>query len=215
MRGPGQGLISRLRRMPRYAPDAWRPSSAYADRLVLAKASGDHTTLDHVRAWVERGPRGRRRAGCWWSSTTCRRSRSAHGELEPETEVTTFLTQGLKEMAMALGIPVIAIAASDRMGLKSKRMRLSDLRGSSALQYEADIGLILNNKYAILSREHMVYNLLAGRGDAQLGRDERREEPGGPQRGRHGVPARCSAFPHRAAGDFVRERLVDEKVVLE
>ena len=58
---------------------------------------------------------------------------------------------------------MIAIAASDRTGLKAKRMRLSDLRGSSALQYEADIGLILNNKFAIVSREHMVYNPIGRR----------------------------------------------------
>jgi hypothetical protein len=53
---------------------------------------------------------------------------------------------------------VVAIAASDRAGLKAKRMRLTDMRGSSAVQYEADIGLIINNKYAIISREHLVYN---------------------------------------------------------
>ncbi len=38
-------------------------------------------------------------------------------------------------------------------------MRLSDLRGSSALQYETDIGLVLNSKYDIVSREHLIYNL--------------------------------------------------------
>jgi replicative DNA helicase len=124
---------------------------------VLAKASGDHTGWTRVRWWV------RDEASAGRGAAAGRHRLSAENPvqlstLEPETEVTTYLTQGLKEMAMALGVQVIAIAASDRVGLKSKRMRLSDLRGSSALQYEADIGLILNNKFAILSREHMIYN---------------------------------------------------------
>ena len=115
---------------------------------------------------------------------------------------------------MALGIQVIAIAASDRPGLKAKRMRLSDLRGSSALQYEADIGLILNNKYAILSREHMVYNLSAAEAMRNWVVMSVEKNRAGPQRGGHGVRPGCGAFPHGATGDFVRERLVDEKVVL-
>ena len=60
-----------------------------------------------------------------------------------ESELTTYLAQGLKELAMSAGLRILAIAASDRDGLQSKRMRLHDMRGSSAIQYEADIGAIL------------------------------------------------------------------------
>lgn len=207
---PGMGMMSRLQRMPRYVPIV-QTIQSYADRLILAKASGDHTTLDQVRRWVhdalDAGPQ-RLLVVVDYLQKIC----VAHSELTPETEVTTYLTQGLKELA--LSVSVVAIAASDRAGLKSPRMRLSDLRGSSALQYEADIGLILNNKYAILSREHMVYNLSA----AEAARNWVVMSVEKNRAGRNAVDMEYALDPAHfrivPSGDFVRERLVDEKVVL-
>jgi replicative DNA helicase len=207
------GVIQRLRSLPRYATIV-SAIDQYADRLVLAKASGSHTGLDQIRSWV----RDEVSAGAtrllvvvdYLQKVPVRLS-----TLEPETEVTTHLTQGLKDMAMALGAQVIAIAASDRVGLKSKRMRLSDLRGSSALQYEADVGLILNNKFAILSREHMIYNL----GQAEAMRNWVVMSVEKNRSGRNAVDMEfeldAAHFRMVSKGDFVRERLVDEKVVLE
>lgn len=207
------GLVTQLRRVPRYAP-VMQALDSYADRLVLAKASGDHTNLDQVKSWV----RDEVAAGAtrllvvvdYLQKIPVRLS-----ALEPETEATTYLTQGLKEMAMAVGAQVIAIAASDRAGLKSRRMRLSDLRGSSALQYEADIGLMLNNKYAIISREHMVYNV--SQADAMRNWVVMSVEKN--RAGRNAVDMEyqldAAHFRMVSKGDFVRERLVDEKIVLE
>jgi replicative DNA helicase len=185
----------------------------YAERLVLVKASGDHSTLDRVREWAEEiaatGPRRLLLVVDYLQKIPVN-----WGALQPETEVTTYLTQGLKEMAMALGLRVIAIAASDREGLKAKRMRLADMRGSSAVQYEADIGLVLNNKFAIISREHLVYNPTQAeemRNYVVLSVEKNRA-------GRNAVDmehaldaAHFRIVPH---GNFVRERLVDEKVTL-
>ena len=209
---PGVGLLSRLQRMPRYAPIV-QSIQSYADRMILVKASGDHTTLDEVRRWVEETVQ----AGSQRLLVVVdylQKIPVGRSELTPETEVTTYLTQGLKEMAMALNVTVISIAASDRAGLKSPRMRLSDLRGSSALQYEADIGLILNNKFAILSREHMIYNPAgaeAMRGWVVLSVEKNRA-------GRNAVDMEfaldAAHFRMVPSGDFVRERLVDDKVVL-
>ena len=209
----GSGLVSRLRQNRRYATlvDAMQ---TYGERLMLVKASGDLSTLGEVRRWVEEAlaaSQGRLLVVVDYLQKIPVDFRT----LEPETEVTTFLTQGLKEMAMALRIPVIAIAASDRMGLKAKRMRLSDLRGSSALQYEADIGLILNNKFAIVSREHMIYNpSQAGemRNWVVMTVEKNRA-------GRNAVDMEylldAAHFRMVSTGDFVRERLVDDKVILE
>jgi replicative DNA helicase len=209
----GVGLVGRLRRTPRYASllDAMQ---AYGDRLTLVKASGDLSTLSEIRRWVEtaaaRGS-GRLLLVVDYLQKIPVDTRS----LEAETEVTTFLTQGLKELAMASHVSIIAVAASDRPGLKARRMRLSDLRGSSALQYEADIGLILNNKFAIVSREHMVYNPSQAaemRNWVVMTVEKNRA-------GRNAVDMEflldAAHFRMVTRGDFVRERLVDEKVVLE
>jgi len=209
----GVGLVSRLRRMPRYAA-LLDTMESYADRLALVKASGDTSTLEQIRGWVEEiaaaGPQRLLVVVDYLQKIPVR-----WDALQPETEVTTYLTQGLKELAMSMGIRVIAISASDRPGLKSKRMRLADLRGSSALQYEADIGLIINNKYAIVSREHLIYNPTqaeAMRNWVVLSVEKNRA-------GRHAVDMEYSLdaahFRIVPTGDFVRERLVDEKVILE
>jgi replicative DNA helicase len=116
---------------------------------------------------------------------------------------------------MALGVQVIAIAAADRPGLQSKRVRFEDLRGSSALQYEADIGLMLNNKHDIVSRQHLIANLTKAE-------QMRKWVVMSVEKNRAGRNAVDMEFVLQAAqfrilptGDFVRERLVDEKVILE
>jgi replicative DNA helicase len=209
----GAGLISRLQSIARYRPIV-ETMASYADRLVLVKASGDTSTLDDVRRWVTEAAAARperllvvvdylQKIPVDWSA------------LQAETEVTTHLTQGLKELAMGLGIQVVAIAASDRSGLKSKRMRLHDLRGSSALQYEADVGLILNNKFAIVSREHMVYD--PAHADAMRGWVVMTVEKNRAGRNAVDMEYRLDAahFRFLTTGQFVRERLVDEKVIME
>ena len=57
-------------------------------------------------------------------------------------------------------MPVVAIVAADKSSLVAgRRMRVNDLRGSSALAYEADVVLILNDKYDIVAKHHLVYHL--------------------------------------------------------
>jgi len=209
----GVGLVQHLRTIPDYAKVVDSVAS-YADRLILVKASGDTSNMSQISEWIgEAAPADTKRflvVVDYLQKIPVNIMR-----LSPETEVTTFLTQGLKELAMSLGIPIIAIAASDRLGLKSKRMRMSDLRGSSALQYEADIGLILSNKHRIVSREHLVYNLAKAesmRNWVVFSVEKNRA-------GRNTVDMEyvldAAHFRIVSDGGFVRERLVDEKVTLD
>jgi replicative DNA helicase len=94
-------------------------------------------------------------------------------------------------------------------------VRFEDLRGSSALQYEADVGLMLNNKHDILSREHLIANLTKAeqmRNWVVMSVEKNRA-------GRNAVDMQyvlqAAQFRMVPTGDFVRERLVDEKVILE
>ncbi|MFH1676026.1 MAG: DnaB-like helicase C-terminal domain-containing protein [bacterium] len=75
-----------------------------------------------------------------------------------EDEKITYITQGLKDLALSAEIPVFAIVAADREGLKAKRLHIFHLRGSSAIDYEADICLILNDKSKIISKTNVIYN---------------------------------------------------------
>jgi replicative DNA helicase len=207
----GAGLISRLRSMPRYAL-MMQHVDAYANRLSLIRASGVHGTLERIHCWAE--ALLNQQAGGMLLVVDYLQKVPLETVLA-EDEATTRLAQGLKELAMTLGIPVLAIAASDRAGLKARRMRLSDLRGGSALQYEADIGIVLHNKHEIVSREHLVFNAIEAE-------EMRKWVVMSVEKNRAGVNAIDMEYALDAAhfrllsdGDMVRERLVDEKVVLQ
>lgn len=205
------GLMAHLRTTSRYAA-AVKAIEAYGDRLFFVKASGSTSTLDEIAAWAgERWQPGERGL---LVVDYLQKIPVRAGELQPETEVTTHLAQGLKDLAMTSGLRVLAIAASDRDGLKSRRMRLSDLRGSSALQYEADVGIVLNNKFDIVSREHLVYNVTSAeamRGWVVMSVEKNRA-------GRTAVDMEymldAAHFRIVDKGQYVHDRLIDEKVVL-
>lgn len=207
----GAGLISRLRNTPRYAL-MMQHIDSYANRLSLIRANGVSSTLERIQNWAEtllnEQPSGLLLVVDYLQKIPLETPLN-------EDEATTRLAQGLKELAMTLGIPVFAIAASDRAGLKARRMRLSDLRGGSALQYEADIGIVLHNKHEIVSREHLVFNTIEAE-------EMRKWVVMSVEKNRAGVNAIDMEYALDAAhfrllsnGDMVRERLVDEKVVLQ
>jgi replicative DNA helicase len=206
------GLLQRLLADPIYAPVVMSMES-YADRLHLVKASGTQTNLDQIRLWVRRlnaaGPRP------FLVIDYLQKIPVDLGAPSNESEVTTYLAQGLKEMAMSAGIRVLAIAAADRYGLQSTRMRLHDMRGSSAIQYEADIGAVLNNKFAVVSREHLVYNPAhaeAMRNWVVMSIEKNRS-------GRSNVDMEfqldAAHFHLDPKGAYVRDRLIDDRITRE
>jgi replicative DNA helicase len=72
----------------------------------------------------------------------------------------TVVVEGLKDMALEMAVPVLALVAVDKSGLDAgKRVRLRDLRGSSALAHEGDVALIMNDKFDVVARHHLMYNL--------------------------------------------------------
>ncbi|CAN5140832.1 hypothetical protein BH24CHL7_BH24CHL7_00370 [soil metagenome] len=75
-----------------------------------------------------------------------------------ETERVTSVVQGLKDLALTHGVPLVSIVAADREGLKATRLRNHHLRGSSAINYEADVILILNEKYNIVAKVNIEFN---------------------------------------------------------
>jgi replicative DNA helicase len=206
------GLLQRLRVDPVYATVV-ASIEKYADRLHLVKASGIQTNLDQIRMWVRRLSSGGPRP--FLVVDYLQKIPVEHSAPMQESELTTYLAQGLKELAMSAGMRILAIAASDRSGLQSKRMRLHDMRGSSAIQYEADIGVVLNNKFAIVSREHLVYNPVqaeAMRNWVVMSIEKNRS-------GRNGVDIEfqldAAHFHIDPRGGYVRDRLIDDRITRE
>lgn len=129
----------------------------YADRLILVKASPAVTTLRAIREMTSRlcdATNGNVTVFVdYLQKVAIHPERAAD-----ENEKVTIVVEGLKDMALALDVPVFSIVAADREGLKSKRLHLFHLRGSSALDYECDIAIIMNNKYHILAKDHVSFN---------------------------------------------------------
>lgn len=208
------GLITALRRSRRYA-GVVRAIDGYAKRLVLAKASGAYTSLQEIQRWVDALLKAKEAEHLLVIVDYLQKVPVDRDLFQTEDEVITYLTHGLKELALSRGVQMIAIAAADRLSLHAKRMRLSDMRGSSAVQYETDIGLVLNNKYDIVSREHLLYNLT----DAESMRNWVVLSVEKNRAGRHAVDMEyvldAAHFRIVSQGDFVRERLIDGKSVVE
>ncbi|PJF44971.1 MAG: hypothetical protein CUN55_01330 [Phototrophicales bacterium] len=129
----------------------------YADRLIMVKASPIVTTLRAIREMTMRLVEATN--GNVTVFVDYLQKIAIHPErAADEAEKVTIIVEGLKDMALSLGVPVVAIVAADREGLRANRLHLHHLRGSSALDYECDIAIIMNNKFHILSKEVASFN---------------------------------------------------------
>jgi replicative DNA helicase len=129
----------------------------YGDRLHVHTSSGMHTTLDEIRTAVAEIIQTDGRAPLVLVDYL---QKVPVAGAAGEEERVSIVVERLKDMALELGVPVLAIVAADKSSLVAgRRMRVNDLRGSSALAYEADVVLILNDKYDIVAKHHLVYHL--------------------------------------------------------
>lgn len=131
----------------------------YGKRLHIHESSGQHTDLAKIRDTVadlkERGVEP-------LVMVDYLQKIPVIGSQHIEEERVTHNVEGLKDLALAADVPVLSIVAAEKQALVAgRRMRLYDLRGSSALAYEADIALILNRKYDVIARHHLMYDLTA------------------------------------------------------
>jgi replicative DNA helicase len=129
----------------------------YGDRLRVHTSSGMHTTLEEIRAVVTQVVEADGRPPLVLVDYL--QKVPVPGSLTEDERISVVVAR-LKDMALELGVPIVAIVAADKSSLVAgRRMRVNDLRGSSALAYEADVVLILNDKYDIVAKHHLVYHL--------------------------------------------------------
>jgi replicative DNA helicase len=141
---------------PRLRPSLDR-IARYGQNLFLLRGSATASTVDNVRELVRQhqGLSGGRRLVL---IVDYLQKVPQIPEPDTETEKVTFVVNGLKDIALSEEVPVIAIVAADKEGLKASRLRNFHLRGSSAINYEADIIMILNEKYHIVAKVNIEFN---------------------------------------------------------
>jgi len=152
----GQASGPQLASNPRLRPSLDR-IARYGQNLFLLRGSQTASTIDNIRKLVQqhRALSGERRL---LVVVDYLQKVPQIPEPENETEKVTFVVNGLKDIALAEDVPMIAIVAADKEGLKASRLRNYHLRGSSAINYEADIILILNEKYHIVAKVNIEFN---------------------------------------------------------
>jgi replicative DNA helicase len=115
----------------------------YGNNLYLLRGSQTASTVENLRELIEVH---RRKSGERRMVLIVDYLQKVPQLPEPpsESEKVTYVVNGLKDIALTEKVPTIAIVAADKEGLKAARLRNHHLRGSSAINYEADVILILN-----------------------------------------------------------------------
>jgi replicative DNA helicase len=140
------------------AAEAVQAVESYGDRLFIMRASGASTTSQDIGAFAEQ-------VRSQVSSPPVLvvdylQKVAVPGGPDREEERVTIVVEALKDLALAADIPVLAVVAADKEGIgEGKRLRIHNLRGSTALAYEADVVLLLNDKYDVVARHHLVYDV--------------------------------------------------------
>jgi replicative DNA helicase len=145
-----------LSRNPRLRPALDR-IARYGGNLYLLRGSATASTVENVRDLIRLH---REKSGEQRILLIIDYMQKVPQIPEPpsESEKVTYVVNGLKDIALTERIPTIAIVAADKEGLKAARLRNHHLRGSSAINYEADIILILNEKYQIVAKVNIEFN---------------------------------------------------------
>ncbi len=129
----------------------------YADRLHVHRSTGSATNLDVITSAVDEV----------WGETgeaplvvvDYLQKIRVEGEVLAEDERVTRVVESLKDLAIDANIPVMAIVAADKEGIEAgKRTRAQHMRGSTALAYEPDVLLVLNDKFDAVARHHLVFD---------------------------------------------------------
>ncbi|HVU13502.1 MAG TPA: DnaB-like helicase C-terminal domain-containing protein [Phototrophicaceae bacterium] len=209
--GGAGSLQAILRDNPKTAPSLAR-LLRYADRMILVKASPAVTTLRAIKEMTARLCDAT--GGNVVLFVDYLQKIAVHPERpRDENDKVTIIVEGLKDIAMSLDVPVWSIVAADREGLKSKRIHLFHLRGSSALDYESDIAIIMNNKYQIMSKDHVAFNPYTAKQfrDWVVWTIEKNRAGRAMQDMEFQLHGQHFAFDPR--GQKVQQQLIDEKII--
>ncbi|HET7387866.1 MAG TPA: DnaB-like helicase C-terminal domain-containing protein [Nocardioidaceae bacterium] len=185
----------------------------YADRLTMHRSTGNATSLEVIADAI--GAVGEESGQPPLVVVDYLQKVHVPGATDDSERITTVV-EGMKDLALDHDVPILAIVASDKEGLNAgKRMRVNNLRGSSALAYEADTVLLLNNKYDVVARHHLVYNI----GNAERFRHWAILTIEKNRSGRVGIDIefqkRFEQARFETEGRAVAEQLVDERVFVD
>ena len=142
MENEGASLETLLNRSTS-ARDAWSRFATYWERLYLIEGNPSKTTLNVLDTYLSHLKARSERVVLFVDYLQKVPVPFTGVELTPERQI-RVVTEGLKNLALAYHVPIIAVAASDTEGLKNERMKFQDMWGGASVQYEPDVAVMLN-----------------------------------------------------------------------
>ncbi len=122
---------------------------SYGQRLQLLRARSDATSVRHLADAV--------RTSDDHPVLFVDYLQKVASDVRDEEARVSGLACGLKDLALDLEVPVVAIAAMATPATDVRRLRAAHLKGSVTLAYEADAILVLNDKHEIVARDHLMF----------------------------------------------------------
>lgn len=182
---------------------------AHADDLILVRASGSHTTTDDVARSLAPHVSDAQRSVLFVDYL---QKVPLHPEPATEAEKVTRTVEALKDLALAHHVPVVLLSAVDAEGMRANRIRMHHLRGSSAIAFESDVVLMLNDKQKAVSKVHLSYDPVRARTFADFVVWSIEKNRGGPNLIDLEFRKDFTHFRFDPAGGMVTEQLVSERL---
>jgi replicative DNA helicase len=200
----GRPLTGAMGRHPLVA-QALEKAGAYAERLHFVRGSGTATDVDALRELVRSTPAPPALFVDYLQKV------AVHPEPDNENEKVLRITEALKDLALTEGIPVICVAAAGAAGLEAQRLRVHHVRGSSAVAYECDIAMVMNEKFGIVSKAHVAFDSVRATTFKRRVVFSVEKNRGGPANVDIEFEKHFMSFRFDPNGTYVAERLVDER----
>lgn len=185
---------------------ALEKTRAYGDRLRLVRGKGTHTDVAALNELV----RARSEPAVLFVDYL--QKVAVQPEPENESEKVLRITEALKELALSEQVPVVAVAAAGEAGLEAQRLRMHHLRGSSAVAYECDIAIIMNEKYSIVSKSHVAFDPVRAAAFRHAVVFSVEKNRGGPAGVDLEFDKHFGSYRFDPKGRYVAERLIDERM---
>jgi replicative DNA helicase len=188
---------------------ALKAVESYASDLILVRASGSHTTLSDLRELVAPHVGGGRATALFVDYL---QKIPMHPEPHSEAEKVTRTVEGVKDLALDLSVPVVLLSAVDAEGMQASRLRMYHLRGSSAIAFESDVILMLNDKHKAISKVHLSYDSIRAQGFRDWVVMSVEKNRGGPNLIDLEFRKDFAHFRFDPNGGMVQEKLVSERM---
>lgn len=137
-----EGLDKVLYRLPK-AREAYARINQYWEYLYLVKGDPRKTTPEVFDKYVEFV----KEEGCLDSVVLFvdyLQKVPVMPHLHESKDPVQVVVEELKNLALSRRIPIVAVAAGDKEGLRRDRLRFEDLWGNSSINYEPDVAIMLN-----------------------------------------------------------------------